>query len=118
MTAKPRFLSSPRTARSDKKLNWRNPILLLLWAGLAGCGPALYTLHILPAVTAVEQAEEAGAEEHAPYEYYYARENLSQAQEEAGDAFYQDARRHAEIAEEYGLKAREIAARHRREEGR
>jgi hypothetical protein len=85
---------------------------------LCGCGPTLYTVHILPASRRVEEAREAGAPEHAPYEYYYALENLRKAREESGEASYQDAIRFAERAEEFGVKARDLARRRMREMGR
>jgi hypothetical protein len=85
---------------------------------LCGCGPTLYTIRILPASRAVEQAREAGAPEHAPYEYYYALEHLRKAREESGEASYQDAVRFAERAEEFGVKARDLARRRMREMGR
>ena len=50
-----------------------------------------------------------GAETLAPYEYYYAREHLEQAQFEAAEASYSDAAHYAETAEEYASKAVEIA---------
>jgi len=93
----------------------------LLLVGLllsTGCGPAIYTIHVMPAAQAVEQAREAGAPEHAPYEYYYAREHLDKAREEASEASYQDASRFAGIAEEQGVEARELARRRLREMGR
>lgn len=85
---------------------------------LGGCGPAMYTVNIMPAARAVEQAGEAGAAEHAPYEYYYALEHLKKAREEAAEASYQDAIRYAETAEENGTKARDLARRRMREMGR
>jgi len=85
---------------------------------LVGCGTTLYTAHILPASRMVEQAEEAGAAENAPYEYYYALEHLKKAREEAGEAAYQDATAFARIAEEYGVKARDLSRRRMREMGR
>jgi len=85
---------------------------------LGGCGPALYTINIMPGARAVEQAREAGAPEHAPYEYYYAEAHLSKAREEAAEASYQDAVRYAEIAEEFGTKGRDLARRRLREMGR
>ena len=94
------------------------PSVLLAWVALAGCAPTLYTVHLLPASRAVEQAEEAGAAEHAPYEYHYARAHLDKAREEAGEASYQDAIDHAQVAEEYGVKARDLARRRMREAGR
>jgi len=83
-----------------------------------GCGPTLYTVNVVPASRSVTQAEEANAAEHAPYEYYFASEHLDKAREEAAEASYQDAIRFAEIAEEYGTKARDLARRRMREMGR
>ena len=92
---------------------------LVLFAGLlGGCGPTLYTVHILPASQAVEQAREANAAEHAPYEYYFAEAHLHKAREEAAEASYQDAIRYAEQAELFGTKARELSRRRLREMGR
>ena len=85
---------------------------------LVACGPMDYTIHILPAALAVEQAREADAAEHAPYEFYYAREHLRKAREEAAEASYQDAGRFARVAEEFGVKARDLARRRMREMGR
>lgn len=92
--------------------------MVCLWTLVVGCGPTIYTVHVLPASRAVRQAEEAGAEEHAPYEYHYANEFLQKARAEAGEASYQDAIRHAKVAEEYGVKARDLARRRMREQGR
>ncbi|MEM9190253.1 MAG: DUF4398 domain-containing protein [Myxococcota bacterium] len=85
---------------------------------IVGCGPALYTVHITPAARAVEQAREADAARHAPYEFYYAEAHLRKAREEASEASYQEAIRFAGIAEEYGDKARDLARRRLREMGR
>jgi len=85
---------------------------------LSGCGATLYTVDIIPAARVVEQAREANAAEHAPYEYYYAEANLRKAREEAAEASYQDAMRFAELAEEFGVKARDLARRRMREMGR
>lgn len=92
--------------------------LLVGCIALGGCGPALYTINVMPASRAVEQAREAGAPEHAPYEYYYADAHLRKAREEAAEASYQDAMRYADIAEEHGVKARDLARRRLREMGR
>ncbi len=96
----------------------RTASFLVLLATLAGCGPLIYTINVMPASRSVERAREANADEHAPYEYYYALENLRKAREEAAEASYQDAIRFAEAAEEYGSKALDIARRRMRELGR
>ena len=94
-------------------------LLILAWLGmLSGCGPTMYTIDVLPAAQVVEQARAARAPEHAPYEYHYAAVHLDKAREEAAEANYQDASRYAEIAEEYGEKARDLARRRMREMGR
>jgi hypothetical protein len=55
-----------------------------------------------------------GAEQLAPYEYYYAREHLLQAQLEASAANYSDAAYFAEVAEDYAGKAVELTQASRR----
>ncbi len=100
------------------KLRLPRWLCVVLWTALVGCGPTVYTVHILPASRAVHQAEEADAQSHAPYEYYYAQAHLEKARAEAGEAAYQDAIRHAKVAEEFGLKARDLARRRMREAGR
>ncbi len=83
-----------------------------------GCGPVFYTGSFLPAARAVEQAREADAAEHAPYEFHYAEAHLRKAREEAAESSYEDAIRYAEIAEEFGTRARELAVERRRLRGR
>lgn len=85
---------------------------------LVACGPSLYTFNSIPAASVVEQARQANAAEHAPYEFFYARSYLDKAREEAAEANYQDAIRFAERASEYGTKARDLARRRMRELGR
>lgn len=85
---------------------------------LTGCGATLYTVNIMGASRAVEQAGQADAAEHAPYEYFYAKSMLDKAREEAAEASYQEANRYAGVAEEFGNKARDLARRRLRELGR
>lgn len=87
-------------------------------ATLAACGPSFYTFNVIPASSAVEQARQANAAEHAPYEFFTAQSYLDKAREEAAEANYQDAIRFAERANEYGTKARDMARRRMRELGR
>ena len=84
----------------------------------AACGPSLYTFNIIPASQAVEQARQANAAEHAPYEFFYAESYLEKAREEQAEANYQDAIRFSERANEFGTKARDLARRRMREMGR
>lgn len=76
---------------------------------IGGCGGAWYGIAVSSASTRVEEARAQGAEQLAPYEYYYAREHLHQAQIEAADASYSDAASYAEIAEEYATKAIQLS---------
>jgi Domain of unknown function (DUF4398) len=75
----------------------------------AGCGGLYYAVEVTSASSKVEEARVLGAEQLAPYEYYYAREHLEQAQFEAAEASYSDAAHYAETAEEYAAKAVQIS---------
>ena len=79
----------------------------------SGCGAALYTIDVIAAETVVAEAEHAGAPELAPYEYYAAREYLTEAHEEASEASYEDALRYAQIAGRLAREARVEAQRRR-----
>jgi hypothetical protein len=78
-------------------------------AALAGCGGVHYAINITSASSRVEEAKALGAEQLAPYEYYYAKEHLQQAQIEASEASYSDAANLAGEAEQYANKAIELA---------
>ena len=103
----------------DRAFVWFKAILTGGFAAVfVACGPVAYTVSVVPATRAVEQAREADASEHAPYEFHYAEEHLEKAREEAAEASYGDARRYAATAEEFGTKARDLARRRLREMGR
>jgi hypothetical protein len=85
-----------------------------LASALFGCGGVHYAINISSASSRVEEAQAVGAEQLAPYEYYYAKEHLEQAQVEAAEASYSDAANLAEEAEEYAAKAIELAQSARR----
>ncbi len=93
-------------------------IRLLVGAVLAlsiqGCGGIYYAATVNAAANRLEHAREVGAEQHAPYEYYFAKEHLRQAQVEASEASYSDAAAYAETAEEYANKAIELSQSHKR----
>jgi hypothetical protein len=74
-------------------------------ATLTGCGGVFYTASSLSAESKIEQAQALGAEKYAPYEYYYAKEHLTKAKEEASSADYGDAIDLADEAEKYAEKA-------------
>ncbi len=96
---------------------------LLLAAGLAlslltGCGNTLYAIQANRASAKLEEARQAGAEEDAPYEYWYAKLHLEKASSEASEADYSDAIDLAEVAEEHATKAIRLANEAKRGAGR
>jgi hypothetical protein len=80
----------------------------------SACGGINYTIAVSAASSRVEEARAVGAEQLAPYEYYYAKEHLEQAQIEASEASYSDAVNLASEAEEYANKAIDLAQTARR----
>jgi hypothetical protein len=74
-----------------------------------GCGGVYYAATVNAASSRLEEAREIGAEQLAPYEYYYAKAHLEQAQVEASEAAYGDASNFAEAADEYAAKAIELS---------
>lgn len=78
---------------------------------LSGCGGVLYTINVLNASAAIEEARLANAETLSPYEYYFARAHLDKAREEGGDAEYQQAIDLADTARDYAYQARDRARR-------
>ncbi|MGH9441126.1 MAG: DUF4398 domain-containing protein, partial [Thermoanaerobaculia bacterium] len=83
-----------------------------------GCGNAIYAVEVSSASNKVEEAHELGAEKLAPYEYFYAKEHLDKAAEEASEADYSDAINLAEASEEYANKAIRLSKEAERGAGR
>lgn len=79
--------------------------LVLTLPLLTACGNTFYAIQANQASGKLEEARELGAEQYAPYEYYYSKEHLEKAQTEAAEADYGDATDLAEISEEYADKA-------------
>ena len=73
--------------------------------GASGCGGFFYGIYAGGAASKLEAAQQLGAEKYAPYEYYYAREHLSKAMEEASTADYGDAINLADEADKAAEKA-------------
>lgn len=82
---------------------------VVLALAVEGCGGVYYAATVNAASNRLEYAREVGAEQLAPYEYYFAKEHLRQAQVEASEASYSDAAAYAETAEEYANKAIELS---------
>lgn len=98
-------------------------LTLVLWSALlvvlgSGCGNTLYAVQVNAASSKVEEARALGAEQYAPYEYYYAKEHLEKAQSEAAEADYSDAVDLAEASEDYADKAIRLAREAHRGAGR
>jgi hypothetical protein len=89
--------------RAGRGIVWGLALASVLAA--TGCGNTLYAINANAAANKLEEARELGAEKFAPYEYYFAREHLLKAQQEAAEADYSDAINFAEISEEYADKA-------------
>lgn len=89
----------------------------VLWTalGMTGCGSGYYAVSMNAAEHRLEEARRAGAEESAPFEFYYAEEHLRQARIEAAEASYGDAATYAQTAESYAQKALDLAHRDSRE---
>jgi hypothetical protein len=90
----------------------------LVAAGTAGCGGTIYAFKVGSASNRVSEAKELGAEKLAPFEYYYAKEHLDKAMEEAAEADYSDAINMAEESEEYAEKAIRLSKEAHRGAGR
>ena len=88
---------------------WVTLALALSVPAIAGCGNTLYSIRANSASGKLEEARELGAEQSAPYEYFYAKEHLKKAQTEAAEADYSDAVDLAEASEEYADKAVRLA---------
>jgi uncharacterized protein DUF4398 len=58
---------------------------------LVSCGGVQYTVVSSAASSRLEEARALGADRLAPYDYYFAKEHLEQAQIEASHASYSDA---------------------------
>jgi hypothetical protein len=92
--------------------------LVLLMVGLPACGGVYYLATVNGAASKLEEARVLGADTLAPYEYYYAKEHLQEAQFEAAEASYSDAAHYAQTAEQYAQKAVELAQAAHRAAGR
>ena len=90
----------------------------LALASLTGCGGTLYAINASSANSRLEEAKELGAEQLAPYEYYYAKAHLEQAQIDSQEASYSDAINYAGNAEEYADKAVNLSNAARKASGR
>jgi hypothetical protein len=96
----------------------RRPIVVAVVAGLAlgltGCGSVQYAIAVNSAASRVAEARALGADQFAPYEYYFAKEHLEQAQIEASEASYSDASNLAEEAEDHANSAIQLTEKARR----
>jgi Domain of unknown function (DUF4398) len=92
------------------RTRWIATCLLLAGAsGTTACGGVYYAATMGAASSRLEEAREIGAEQLAPYEYYYAKAHIEQAMVEASEGSYGDAAHYAESADEFAAKAIELA---------
>lgn len=78
----------------------------------------MYAITANRASAKLEEARHVGAEEDAPYEYWYAKLHLEKASSEASEADYSDAIHLAEVAEEHADKAIRLTNEAKRGAGR
>jgi Domain of unknown function (DUF4398) len=92
--------------------------VVALAAGLVftsvGCGGVEYAVVVNSAASRVSEAKALGADQLAPYEYYFAKEHLEQAEFEAAEASYSDASNLAEEAEDHANTAIQLTEKARR----
>jgi hypothetical protein len=89
--------------------------LALLGSGaVCGCGGVQYAVTVNSAAARVAEAKALGADQLSPYEYYFAKEHLEQAQFEASEASYSDASNLAEEAEDHANTAIQLTEKARR----
>ncbi|MGH7271209.1 MAG: DUF4398 domain-containing protein [Polyangiaceae bacterium] len=93
---------------------WRACAVAAVAASLPACGGVQYAVEVNSAASKVAEAKALGAEQLAPYEYYFAKEHLEQAQIEAAEASYSDATNLAEEAEDHASAAIQASERARR----
>jgi Domain of unknown function (DUF4398) len=109
-----------RSVNHSHRPTQRRAVTLALMIGLpaiAGCGNTLYSIQANSASGKLEEARELGAEQSAPYQYFYAKEHLKKAQTEAAEADYSDAVDLAQASEESAVEAIRLAREARRGAG-
>ena len=109
--AAPRCTHGPTVSGRRATLAHASPRLALCaWAlAVTGCGHAVFAMEVRSASMRVAEAREVGAQELAPYEYYYAEAHLEKAKQEAAEADFGDAIDLASTSEEYAQKAIELS---------
>ena len=93
--------------------------MVLASTSTGGCAVGgVYAFKANAAAAAIEEAKTLNADKLAEYDYYYARENLQKAMEEAAEASYGDAIEFATIAKDSADRAIEQARSAHRGAGR
>ncbi len=75
----------------------------------SGCGNTLYLVKVNQAEKDFREAQELGAEQHAPYEYYSAKARLQEAKVQAAQAEYGPAAELSDEADDFAIKAVNVA---------
>ena len=99
--------------REGMKRSISGALALALGVGLmaSACGPVTSTQRLNEARTAFALAEDAGAAQHAVYEYTMAQQMLLKARQEWGQSDWQKAEEYADRAREYSERAATRATR-------
>jgi hypothetical protein len=82
-------------------------VCCVLALSASGCGNALYAMRAGRVSSELQLAEQAGAAESAPYEYFFAAEHLRKARSEAAESDFGDALSLLAAAEESTRLARD-----------
>lgn len=100
-------VARPRLRRAPKRAS--GALLLLTWGSLLsciiGCGNVLYLSSIRQAEKSLAQAEQEGAPQLAPYEYYRAQAQIEEAKLQAAQAEYGRAEQLAHTARNWAQQA-------------
>ena len=72
---------------------------------VSGCGNTLYLVKVNEAEEDLHEAQEIGAEQYAPYEYYSAEARLKEAKKQAAQAEYGNASQLSNEASTYAESA-------------
>jgi len=80
-------------------------LLVALGFVISGCGNTLYLVQVNRAERHFQEAQELGAEKHAPYEYYSAQARINEAHRQAAQAEYGPASDLSDEAYDYAIKA-------------
>ena len=110
--------NNPHARRQSHRIPFAMLLAISLGVFSSGCGHTVFAIQVGSASSKLEEPREIGAENLAPYEFYFAEAHLRKARSEAAEADYSDAIEFAEISEEFAEKATRLARQAHRSAGR